>query len=201
MTKATSYHHGDLRQTLVQEASILIQEGGTEALSMRKLAERAGVSRTAPYHHFRDKNDLLCAIAEEGFKQQDSMLNQQLAEPDHSAYGRFENYVLAYLNLAHNNAATYDLMFGKEIWKSGQPTESLKEVSRHSFKCWVDEIAHLQEQGLFTRDIPPLRVAQTSWATLHGLCRLFNDGIYVNPQEMEAIAKSSTALLCNGATV
>ena len=58
-----TYHHGDLREALLQAAKALIGEAGIENLSLRKLAERAGVSRTAPYHHFSDKNDLLCAIA------------------------------------------------------------------------------------------------------------------------------------------
>ena len=63
-----SYHHGDLRQVLLRSAKQLIAEAGIENLSLRRLAERAGVSRTAPYHHFSDKNDLLCAIAAAGFR-------------------------------------------------------------------------------------------------------------------------------------
>ena len=50
-----TYHHGDLREALLQAAKALIAEAGIENLSLRKLAERAGVSRTAPYHHFSDK--------------------------------------------------------------------------------------------------------------------------------------------------
>ena len=68
VTIRPSYHHGDLRQALLRAAKQLIAEAGIENLSLRKLAERAGVSRTAPYHHFSDKNDLLCAIAAEGFR-------------------------------------------------------------------------------------------------------------------------------------
>jgi len=66
-TSRSSYHHGDLRAALLAAARDMIAEAGIEGLSLRKLAERAGVSRTAPYHHFQDKNDLLCAIAAEGF--------------------------------------------------------------------------------------------------------------------------------------
>ena len=67
-TSRSSYHHGDLRAALLAAARDMIAEAGIEGLSLRKLAERAGVSRTAPYHHFQDKNDLLCAIAAEGFQ-------------------------------------------------------------------------------------------------------------------------------------
>ena len=71
----TNYHHGDLRLSLVKAAGELIQEQDVEALSMRKLADHVGVSRTAPYHHFKDKNELLCAIAESGFKLQDEIVS------------------------------------------------------------------------------------------------------------------------------
>ena len=63
-----SYHHGDLRQALLKGALDLIADVGIDNLSLRRLAERVGVSRTAPYHHFSDKNDLLCAIAAVDFK-------------------------------------------------------------------------------------------------------------------------------------
>ena len=66
-TTKGSYHHGDLRSSLLEAAKAMLSESGIEGLSLRKLADRVGVSRTAPYHHFKDKNELLCAIAQEGF--------------------------------------------------------------------------------------------------------------------------------------
>ncbi|HAD65476.1 MAG TPA: TetR family transcriptional regulator, partial [Alcanivorax sp.] len=56
MTQPGRYHHGDLHAALLREAAVLLREQGVEGLSLRRLAERAGVSRTAPYHHFTDKN-------------------------------------------------------------------------------------------------------------------------------------------------
>ena len=63
-----AYHHGDLRKALLDDAVKLLREEGEAGLSMRNLAARAGVSRTAAYHHFEGKHALLCAVAEEGFK-------------------------------------------------------------------------------------------------------------------------------------
>ena len=63
-----AYHHGDLRAQLLDVAARLLREEGEEGLSMRRLAQELGVSRTAPYHHFSDKHSLLCGIAEEGFR-------------------------------------------------------------------------------------------------------------------------------------
>ena len=68
MSTKKAYHHGDLRQVLLDQAAALLRDEGETGLSMRALAGRAGVSRTAPYHHFRDKRELLCAIAEEEYR-------------------------------------------------------------------------------------------------------------------------------------
>ena len=191
-----SYHHGDLRQSLLTNATEIIREGGIEALSMRKLADRTGVSRTAPYHHFKDKNELLCAIAEEGFRhQEDSIHDIPKKFPKLNSLALFEQYVLAYIRFADQHPETYDLMFGKEIWKIGRPTEQLKEVSKASFHRWVHLVAQLQQREVFPEEIPPLRVAQTCWATLHGLCRLMNDGIYLDRGDLEEMGRSAVGML------
>lgn len=190
------YHHGDLRLTLLNTATDIIRDGGVESLSIRKLADQVGVSRTAPYHHFKDKNELLCAIAEQGFLLQDQAVNKIPAQyPSLAPAALFEQYVLAYIRFANEQPETYDLMFGREIWKTGTPTESLKVISKSSFRIWVEWIEELKEQNLFNQEEPTLRIAQASWAALHGLCRLFNDGIYVNRDDLEAIATTTVHML------
>ncbi|GAA6167882.1 TetR/AcrR family transcriptional regulator [Sessilibacter corallicola] len=195
-TETKPYHHGDLRQTLLDVANDIIAEGGVESLSIRKLAERASVSRTAPYHHFKDKNALLCAIAEQGFLNQNRLVSLAVKETDAlSPAQAFEHYVLAYLRFAEQEQQTYDLMYGREIWKTGEVSDSLKDIAHNSFKVWLHWINELQKQGLFNQQLPSLRVAQASWASLHGLCRLFIDGVYVNREEFEDIAKTTVQLL------
>lgn len=196
-TKQTKkpYHHGDLYTSLLECATQLIVEGGVENLSIRKLAERAGVSRTAPYHHFKDKNVLLCAIAERGFKQQDQLLATAMADTSESFAERFEAYIVNYLKFATEAPETYDLMYGREIWKTGTPTESLQQVSKHSFKLWLGCIEKLQQQKLLDPTSTSLRLAQSTWAALHGLCRLFNDGVYVDRSDFENIAKTSIRMM------
>ena len=66
--KTNKYHHGDLRQALIDTAAQQIAEHGVAAISMRKLGDLVGVSRTALYHHFANKGELLSAVAESGFK-------------------------------------------------------------------------------------------------------------------------------------
>jgi len=93
----SNYHHGDLRSTLINAANVLLKEMGIEGLSLRKLADKVGVSRTAPYHHFKDKNQLLCAIAEQGFVhwQQDAefIFNQTGLLPKEKYRQFFHGYI------------------------------------------------------------------------------------------------------------
>ncbi|MAK22672.1 MAG: TetR family transcriptional regulator [Alcanivorax sp.] len=175
MTQPGRYHHGDLHAALLREAAVLLREQGVEGLSLRRLAERAGVSRTAPYHHFTDKNALLCALAEDGFRRLDRLME----EADFRA----------------DDPEQYELMFGRTLWKTGRPTESLTRVAHGCFRRYVDK---LQADGIGAHlpgGTDALRVAQASWATLHGLCRLLLDGIYVDRQDMEAVSDRAVALM------
>ena len=95
MSQTARYHHGDLHATLLREAAVLLREQGIEGLSLRRLAERAGVSRTAPYHHFADKNALLCALAEQGFRKLETLMQEEDLESE-PARG-LRRFVHAYL--------------------------------------------------------------------------------------------------------
>src|SRR3954453_2745869 len=65
--KLTPYHHGDLRRTLLQTSLELLESAGDDALTLRSVAARAGVSHAAPYRHFADRNALLAAVNDEAF--------------------------------------------------------------------------------------------------------------------------------------
>lgn len=190
------YHHGELRPALLQAASRIIRESGIDALSMRNLADQVGVSRTALYHHFAGKNALLCAIAEMGFSEQDSKARAILDQFDaHDGVAQFENWVRTYIRFAHENPETYDLMYGREIWKRGEPTASLLQKSRASFRLWVDLVEKMQHLGILPETHSPLKTAQACWASLHGLAKLLIDGVYVELQDLEDIATATVELL------
>ena len=184
----SSYHHGNLRQTLLSAATQMIAENGSESLSLRKLAEKVGVSRTAAYDYFQDKNHLLCAIAADGFRRwQDSLdlLNNQLEDLD-----KFEQYILGYINFATFNPEEYELMFGRCIWKQSKCTPELQEISRKTFQNQVVMIEQWQSIGLVSGD-NPLRIAQVIWGTLHGIAKLFIDGVYTDVTRAEEIVISA----------
>ncbi len=199
-TKSKPYHHGDLRPALLDAAQLIIHESGIEGLSMRRLADQVGVSRMAPYHHFKDKNALLCAIAEMGFEVQDRMIKEILGEfSNQEGKELFACWVRAYIRFAHDYPETYDLMYGKEIWKQGEPTASLQQVSKASFRLWVDLVEHMQQHQTLPTEHTSLRTAQASWAALHGLARLLIDGVYVERQDLEEIAETVVALITRAA--
>lgn len=190
------YHHGDLRISLITAAKDILQTAGLNSLSMRKLAEKTNVSRAAPYHHFKDKNELLCAIAEDGFLQQDSLIESKLISSDESDPRlRFEMFILAFLRFASENKEQYDLMYGGTIWKNGTPTQALSNVSKISFKLWLGEVDRLQQTGVLKQTTSALRLAQVTWAALHGLCNLSNDRIYNDPKDIDDMGRTVVKLL------
>ena len=195
MARPARYHHGDLHDTLLREAGILLREQGVEGLSLRRLAERAGVSRTAPYHHFSDKNALLCALAERGFQGLEQLidtLSLDSADPEPG----LRRFVRAYLRFASDDPERYELMFGRTLWKAGRPSPALTRVAHGCFRRYVEAVRldHLAVPD----GADPLRVAQASWATLHGLCRLLLDGIYLRREDMEAVSDQAVTLMLAG---
>lgn len=174
----SSYHHGDLGRTLVKAATEMLVESGVEGLSLRKLAERVGVSRTAPYHHFKDKNALLCAITEEGFVRWKDDTIAIIQKKQLSETHKFREMVKGYIRNATENPEIYELMFGRTIWKSDSATGSLKSVAYPCFQEHLALIKRWQDNGTLSASEDSLRLAQVTWATMHGLARLIIDGVY-----------------------
>ena len=196
ISSKTSYHHGDLRQVLMDEAALMIKEEGEKALSMRKLAARVGVSRTAPYHHFADKQTLLCAIAEEGFRRFQLISDVQDYDDDGMiSLSVQQQFVRNYIKFAQDNAQYYDLMFGGHLWKSQQLTESLTREGHRSFRRYVERLREWQLEQRILPEIDPLRFAQVSWSTLHGMSRLLIDGIYMDEAAIDPICQNAAEML------
>ena len=193
---SSNYHHGNLRQTLLSAAAEMIATNGIESLSLRKLADKVGVSRTAAYHYFQDKNDLLCAIAANGFRRWQHSL-EQLNSDLMPQKQKFEQYVLSYIEFATTYPEEYELMFGRSIWKQANCTVELQQISYATFQHQVDMIEYWQSAGLITGD-NPLRMAQIIWGTLHGIAKLFIDGVYADVSRVEEIAISALPMFLVG---
>jgi AcrR family transcriptional regulator len=190
----SAYHHGDLRRSLMTEAIILIREHGIEGLSLRKLAERVGVSQTAIYHHFKDKQALLGALGIEGILQFGEQVNSVLLDEARPLGQRFEEFVMAYVRFAMANPELYELMFGRTTWKLGDNAE-FKRSARAAFRRYGEGLLHLQVAGALPGNINPLRLAQVAWATMHGLCRMYNDGLAFTSGDVEEITRYAVGLM------
>ncbi|GAC35355.1 TetR/AcrR family transcriptional regulator [Paraglaciecola polaris] len=190
----SSYHHGDLRSSLLEAAKAMLSESGIEGLSLRKLADRVGVSRTAPYHHFKDKNELLCAIAEEGFEHWHNNAEQIFSQNGLTTKQKYHQFFQGYIGYAAENPEMYDLMFGRTIWKQNSATNDLRDIAYPSFQRQVEMTKKWQEQGLMPVEEDTLRLAQVTWGTMHGIARLLIDGIYADRSHIDEMCTCAVNL-------
>src|ERR1700733_1843655 len=108
--KRRPYHHGNLRETLLQGAVCVIAEVGPSAFTLREVARRAGVSHNAPYRHFRDKDALLAAVATEGFLELTRSM-REAGERQPRALDKLKQSGLAYVAFALRRPEHFTVMF------------------------------------------------------------------------------------------
>jgi AcrR family transcriptional regulator len=165
------YHHGDLRRALLNEALRTIQHDGVEALTLRTIALRLGVSRTALYRHFVDKRALLSGVATEGFR----MLKEHLLQAWGSGGVRAFNAMgVAYIRFAMANPSHYRVMFGGFVDNAPRDAELIRE-STAAFQALVDALTSLQKEGSVRGD-DTVQLARFIWAAVHGISMLIIDG-------------------------
>lgn len=171
--RAGQYHHGDLRRALVEEALRTIEAGGVGQLTLRGVGDALGVSRTALYRHFSDKQALLAAVGREGFR----MLRLALTSAwDGHGRGRkgFEAMGLAYVRFAVAHPAHYRVMFGGFVESCAKDAGFIQEAQA-AFQVLVDSLVEQQRAGLVRRD-DPLLLARFIWSVVHGIAMLVIDG-------------------------
>lgn len=183
------YHHGDLRRSLIEQGLQLVREVGIEDLSLRQLAERVGVSTPALYHHFRNKQALLAALGEASIAEFEAVLKPAL-----TASSDLDDFVMAYVRFARDNPQLYELMFGGATWRSAEAGD-FQRAARQSFRLMGEQIQRAQATGHLPADVNALRLAQVGWATLHGLCRMYNDGLAFTAEDIEDIARHAIQLM------
>ncbi len=192
---ADSYHHGDLRPALLDAAARLIRDGGTDALTLRALAEAVGVSRTAPYRHFKDKAELLVAVAAEGFERLRAALRAVNASGA-AGLAPFEAMGVAYVRFAVENPAHYRLMYGREAL-ARREVPALQTTADAAYYELVALITAGQASGAL-RTGDPEALAYVAWATVHGLASLLVDGQMEQPDDVEALARLTARTLLEG---
>jgi AcrR family transcriptional regulator len=165
--EARPYHHGDLRRALVDAARRILEAEGPTALSLRAVAREAGVSPAAPYHHFKDKAELLDAVAAQGWE----ILDQMMAEARDRAETRDKLLALgiAYVCFARDNPALYRVMYDAARDKEALPEEM--HDNEDSAYCKVRDT--MVELGADPADTIEIELATTAaWCAAHGLAEM-----------------------------
>ncbi|MFJ2395843.1 TetR/AcrR family transcriptional regulator [Streptomyces sp. NPDC087843] len=164
MPQAT-YHHGDLRAACLRAARELLEEDGSAALSLRAVARRAGVSATAPYRHFADRDALVSAVAAEGYRE--LATNLAKAHPSPTTVDDLAAVAVAYVQFALDHPALFRAMFAEPC----DPTSEERVAATAVISEYVQNIV----RGAFPgSDVGAL--STTVWALVHGLAFLHLDG-------------------------
>ncbi len=171
--RAGQYHHGDLRQALIDQALRTIDKQGAEGLTLRNVGEALGVSRTALYRHFADKEALLAAVASEGFRTLRLGLIDAWERHGRGPAG-LSAMADAYLQFAVGHPSHYRVMFGRFVESSTRDPE-LVEVGKAAFQALVDALLEQQRDGQIRQD-DPLTQARFVWSVVHGVAMLVIDG-------------------------
>lgn len=163
MAQKGSYHHGNLHEALVQSSLALIRESGPAGFTLREVARRAGVSHTAPYRHFRDKDDLLAAVAEDGFRRLRAAMEKAVA-PESDPAARLERCGVAYVAFAVRHPEHFQAMFSRP-WEESAHANA-HAAAGHAFRFLLELV----------RDTSPapdaLAQARMAWSMVHGVSTL-----------------------------
>ncbi|HSO20249.1 MAG TPA: TetR/AcrR family transcriptional regulator [Desulfosarcina sp.] len=188
------YHHGNLRRALIQAGSRMIEDKGLAALSLREVARAAGVSHTAPYRHFKDKADLLAAIAQVGFEQLTQ--NADRAARHHAGNPR-EQFVAAsvqYILFGVKHPRMAHLLFGGVINMRTAP-RPLKQASWSAFELVETIINNGKTAGVF-RNRDTMELAITTWSGIHGLAQLISGGYLARLAATEKQVETLGRMVC-----
>lgn len=185
-----TYHHGNLKEALLDAATSLLASVGADQLSLRGVARRAGVSQSAPYRHFQDKERLLAEVGQNGFR----LLKEALARRLEGLTDHRERLQVAgagYVEFAQQNPNLFRLMFGSMMGKQHEYPD-LTLACQECFGLLLGVIAAGQADGVFRPGDPEV-VATAAWSTVHGIAHLTLDGQL--PPRKEATFASVSALI------
>src|SRR5712692_1107293 len=145
--RSKRYHHGDLPRALLDAALHIVETEGSAALTLRAAASLAGVSQTAPYRHFANKEAILAAVAEDGFRSLMAAMRHRAAGFADNPLERLRAVGLGYVTFAASNPAHFRVMFGREMAdRSASP--SLRQAATDTFNMVVEAMSACQRAGL-----------------------------------------------------
>jgi AcrR family transcriptional regulator len=201
--RADAYQHGDLRSALIQAGLKLLGESGVRGLSLRAAAQLAGVSHAAPYRHFHDKDALVAAIAEEGFRLLTRRMLEELATcPSGDVFVRLRASARGYVSFATEHPGYFRTIFGGVIAEDAEArTPGLRAAGEAAYRVLRDLVAEGIDSGhLRAGDADETSLA--AWSMVHGLSMLLVEGqlgaLGADPAQIRGVTDTLVRLLVSG---
>jgi len=164
------YHHGDLKNALIEAGADILSKEGVSALSLRKVAQRAGVSHAAPYAHFTDKQALIAAISTEGYRRLAAAVRAAVSRHEGDAAAQLVAAAWAYVKFALDDSDYFKVTLSGVV-EMEKEYPAFVEISHQSFDMVVALVSTCQEAGVLAEG--PSDVAAVSvWSLIHGLASL-----------------------------
>ncbi|MBC7878618.1 MAG: TetR/AcrR family transcriptional regulator [Anaerolineales bacterium] len=168
------YHHGDLKNALIKAGVEILAKDGVSGLSLRKVASKAGVSHTAPYSHFADKQALIAAISTEGFRQLYQCLSDVVDKYKSNPKKQLIEAAWAYVQFAMDDPDRFKVMFSGVLQKEKQYPEFVEE-SQRNFQL-VKMIVEVNQASGVLRGGSSDLAALSAWGIIHGFVMLMLEG-------------------------
>jgi AcrR family transcriptional regulator len=161
------YHHGDLSRALVSAGRRILEADGPDAMSLRAVAREAGVSPAAPYHHFKDKGELLDAVASEGWEELGvAIAKARAAAPDPRT--AITEIGVAYVCFARQNPALYRIMY-----RAACDRETMPDTAKEKGGGWGQVSEAIHEAGVNPQNEREMQIIQiAAWCSAHGVAEM-----------------------------
>lgn len=190
MNDSRPYHHGNLREVLLEAALQLIAEVGPGGFTLREVARRAGVSHNAPYRHFADKDALLAAVAEQGFRELTEAM-REAAGREESSSGQLRQSGLAYIGFALRRPQHFAVMFDLPAMK--RRSAECEAAGRETFMTLVGYVeSSSRERHLIEGNV--MEQAYAAWSLVHGVAKLASSGQLPYGTAVEVLQFAETVL-------
>lgn len=196
----SSYHHKNLKDSLIDTALLMVEEDGINSITLRELTKKLGVSRSAIYRHFDSKDDLIKAVIKTAFSRFDDGFPIKIIESN-DIINSFRIMGKGYIDFAMDNPNIYRMMFGHEVHKQREESCDIENPDEHiGFHKLIALVQKAQDANLFKNDCPMLQ-ATVIWAMMHGLSNLLIDGHILVKDNLDALFDLSFVTIINGLKV
>lgn len=193
-----AYHHGNLREALIRATIDLVREGGPASVTLRGVAREAGVSEAAPYHHFRDKTELLAAAAAVSFEALGDRLADAVASQPGDPRAALVSIGVAWVSFALDDPGSFRLLFGAHV-EDLAGYEPTRTAGRRTKRIVRDAIRDYAERASLAED--PETLFRALWAQVHGTAWLTLErefGPSFDRDDAVALARTTVERLLDG---